>query len=1132
MAKNNDSVWVTKCKNKLLYTETKENHKNCLIDIIKNANASDLASLFSFLKKNQKLKHLISKSNIRNASSICTMNSIAGNLLTDCHDNISDYNIFIWSQLNIEYHKDIINDFIIKKEEFTKYRLLSNIEEADNILNKIENKYGYSWWLLESKISLLHESGGKAAQVEYINNLLKNSRSNPFFSWLLQLISERNEDKTQLNHFFNRLNESFENYDGLEIVSKYTQKTVIKNYPFDDKNYCTLLIDSFTHIIDLYENYINVIVQIFNSVITVPNYIVKSIRNTSKKIKSREIINCLISYDKTINNIEVRKYRLSKQGELFLSGNFLDSINLSLETLKENPNDLESIIIASSQKDSTSKIEDIKGSLLYKIIYNLNIFRKFDKKSPSAYSNLKKITANNYTITISKIIDSIIIEKSNLPLIEVTGFSTRFLYSKNIDIFSAPLLCDKFNTTQKISKQILEIKNVIHYNKENNYYKIEELTKDIIDKYTNKNDEFYEQNKAYILNQRTNALLNLDKIYECMISCVDSILSNEFLLTILPVSGLIKGKRWPKLKEYRESIELSIIIYLYLILNEDSLQKSNLGFAWDWFRKSHGIYNICDLLNDEFNYIDRDKLIYFLSEISTPEIMENHSEGLNTPDSTLISRSQILAKLIECDKSKNKFYEKEQVSLLKTISIQRGLDKLNQNKLYIDNNIIKSWATRELESSYERYQENLSHPELFISNKDEPDGIDTIVSMIQQIMEINKDEYVRLFRTISEEYLNNKQGGLNFFLSMRIRHGKLEGTLRKPLSDNDLITTKNDSEYNTDNSSIPKYNFNSYWVNKLNLNDSEGNKLNEILSDLSYTLDLSINDYKNNKIRCYSDKFPYGLFYINPSPQDLLDLKNKIATGVSFSVFCNESIDLCQKNIENRLPHIKNLIDKEIIEKVSIKLENCLKYSEKMNYKELSESIKNSRSQFLKTGKLVKEWFNFDNVDINNKSLTLEDCIDISLINIQDVHSPFTCNVSKKLSEIKNFKLSDIDSNNINEVLYIMLDNIYKRSGVNANVKIRIKLNKYNSDHVRITMINEVNEDVINCVENITKLKEIKEFIDKGVYQSRASDDNNSGLLKLRNMNQSKNNDCLNFGFKFKYFYISYNLKLTISKGF
>lgn len=1121
MAKKTESPWLSMKKKQFLYNEEPKNYRNLLLTVLKNSSIDEINSLFFFLKKNNKFKGVLSYSNIKNPLLMCNSSQIAINIFNDIHNNIPDENIFIWSQLNIESNKSIINYFLVKKNEFSKYRLLSDFENSSLVLDEIERELGFSWWLIEARISLIQEHGGKVAQVEYINNLLLTHKSNGLFSWILERLSERNEDKTQLTHFFNRLEYSLDSYDIPIALKNYLQSIIIKKQT--ELSISTLILDSFGHVIDLYEHYVNITAYIFNNFSDVPEFIIRSVRDVVKKIKSFELMNCLMIVDPNLRKKFSDKYRISNHGEEFLTGNLDKAIDESIKVLKNDPMELESLIIISSSNKAIEKIKYIEHSIIYKLVKDLNIFRLFNDRSPSAFERIRKITANNYSINLSKIIDSITIEKSNLPLVESTGFSTRFLFSSKIDIFTIPLINEKFNQTVKnINNEILEIKNIIKVSKYENFSEIDSLTSNLIIR--NENSELYLQNKAYLLNQRAIALIETNKIYECIIFCVDHILCNKFLLTILPITKIIKGKRWPQLKEYRESIELSIIIYLYLLLNEDSLQKTNLGFAWDWFRKSQNILNISNLFDVE--HLNKEKVIYFLSEISTPEVMESHSDGLDTPESTLVSRSQILVKLIENDKSRNKFYEKEQVSLLKSISIQRGLDKLNQNKLYIDSTIIKSWALRELESSYERYQETLSHPELLIK-KDESNEMEEIVQMVQMVqkmMTINNDEYISLFRQISDEYLNNKQGGLNFFLSMRIRHGKLESTLRKSLSDNNLLTTKINSDSNV-------YNKNEYWREKLNLNDKDNELLNIYFSSLSESFDLCISDYKDNKIRCLSDKFPYGLFYINPLPNELLELKNKIETGVSFDVFCNECISLCKKDIENKLPMIKSRIDKEIIENINYKLNELLVFSENKNYKELSESIKNTRSQFKKTGNIVKEWFNFDNVDVNKKSLTLEDCVDISLYNIKDVHSDFTLEVKKKLSSIKNFKLSDIDSNNVNEVLYILLDNIYKRSGLKNNVRIRIRIKKFNHEHISISMINEVAENVI-CSENINKLKEIKTSIDNGIYQNKASDDNNSGLLKLRNMNHSKDNNCLNFGFKFNCFFIRYNLKLTITKGF
>ncbi|ASG03214.1 hypothetical protein [Vibrio anguillarum] len=847
---------------------------------------------------------------------------------------------------------------------------------------------------------------------------------------------------------------------------------------------------------------------------TLSPIIAKSIRSLCKKIECKTLKNCLSTVDSARKDKLKKHYSVSECGRLYLQGNFNQSCELAVNNILENPTDIESIQILSFF-DNYEINDKLNKTVIGNIIKNLRKVRVFNDNTPEAYSKIRRFTWNNMDLPFSSQLNSIILNKSNLSTIEITSVNDYFLYSNSLDIFTAPLLRCNYYHVEQLHPSIKNITEIIKLNRNKEYDEVVTKIKSII----NEDCEIVSINKAFLLHSLCISLIQTNDIFSSIKEVVDSSIKNRFLLSILPIKELIKGKRWKDFKNYKDNIELSIILHFYLILHEDSLQKTNLGFAWDWYRKSLGLINVSDIQLNDSSTTEREKAIYYLSEISTPETMEGHTEGLDTPLQTLISRSQILAKLIELDKSRDKSYEKEQVSLLKAISIQKGLDKLNQNKLYIDENIIKSWAQRELESSYEKYQEILIHPELNISENEaslSSDDEDKLISLIEKMVNINKEEHVTLFNSIAKEYLMNKQGGLNLFLSMRIRHGKLESTLRKPLSDSNLITKMSDGNAYLDN---------SYWIKKLGLDSEDAELLNERFRRLSMLFDTRINTFKEHRIRCYSPTNIHGVFYVNPTIDDYDDLKRKIASGVNFGTFCDESIKLCRRSIEGNLPMTKLLIESEIINLIISEINALLEYSEYKSYKPLSESIKIARNKFKKTGDIVKEWFNFDDVDVDAKSLTVDDCIDVSLANITDVHSDFTLDFERKITtHLSSLKLSDIDSNNLNEVFYILLDNIYKRSGLKDKVKVRVRITKQDDEHLKISIVNKVNENMINS-ENKNKIKEIKNIISTGLYETKASDEGNSGLIKLKNMNHSDKNSIL-FDFKFDSFIVKYNFKL------
>ncbi|WP_045386233.1 hypothetical protein [Vibrio rotiferianus] len=1110
MARYHEAAWLTQSKKEILYNINPRDYHDFVIEMMTRVDQKGLKSIYSFLNKNEKLKHLLARCKIENPANLYTT-SICARVYGLIDHKMPYENIISWVQMTLESNDDKLNYFLDKKMTFENLRLLSKFEECHAILNDIESKFGYSWWLIESRASLIQDSEGKKSRVKYIRDTINLSNHRGLFYWIAQELNEKNDEKTQENRYCDRVTETFDSLDIPDCLSDHlkfriTRRSNVKIIP-------TLLIESFGSIIDLYERYTkccSILVQTNEA----NTYVVKSIRSLTKKIDCHVLKNCLSRVDKAAKNRKTKSYTISIAARLYLEGFFFEAAEHALSTLKSKPNDLESIMILVFVKDFDIG-DSLEGTLLKKIIEDLRDVREFNDSTPEAYSRIRRFTWNNMDLSISNRINSVILNKANLSSVEVTDVNEYYLYADNLDFLTAPLFNLDVCKGISVNKSIRNIKSIIELEcKDEN-----ELLIKSINSIRKNQCEIINSNNIYLINTLCKSLIKTNDTFSCIRTIVDNSIKNKFLLSILPIQELVEGKRWKEFKNYKDNVELSIVLHFYLILHEDSLQKTNLGFAWDWFRKSLGVLSVSDIVINDDNNIEKEKILYYLSEVSSPETMESHTEGLDTPLQTLISRSQILAKLIELDKSSDKSYEKEQVSLLKTISIQKGLDKLNQNKLYVDENIIKSWAQRELESSYDKFQEILINPELSVSGTDvvsSLDDSDAIISFLNDIVSNRSDEHIHLFNLISNEYLMNKQGGLNLFLSMRIRHGKLESTLRKPLSDSHLITKISEGDIYLDN---------SYWIEILDIDGDDAEKLNErfrMLSKLFYT---QVNEFKEKRIRCLTQSNMLGAFYINPSYNDYYELKTKIASGVNFNTFCDESIKLCRRGIELNLPVIKSLIDKSLINLIIDEINLLLEFSESKGYKPLSEAIKNTRNKFKKTGDIVKEWFNFDDVDVNAKSLTVDDCIDISLANIKNVHSDFTLNFERKMSpKISSLKLSDIDSNNLNEVFYILLDNIYKRSGLKDNVKVRVRIERVNDKNLKITIVNEVKDGVISK-SNIDKLDEIRGIISTGLYETKASDEGNSGLIKLKNMNHSEMSSIL-FDFKFNAFIVKYNFKL------
>lgn len=1093
-----------------------EDHHYLLMESLSYLDIREFNKLYFFFKKNKNLNHLISQNSLSSPGELSKVHNMGD--IDDFVDNyISNEKMIVWSQLIIEDNLSKIKLFTQKKEKFELNYLIANFIECEIILKELFDKLGYSWWLIEARIELIRASKEKQEKTNYINRLIKLSNNekngNTLFNYIIEQISNRNDEKTQITNYNKQLSKFLKEADIPRAVSEYLEFKISR---ITNNNTNTLLLfDSISNIIDLFEtfkcNLSSTVSRRLNS--NEFNQLKKTIRSINKSVNYRPFKNFIIFTDEKRGLNALERYTPSKAGNLFISGKLDESKSECLTQITKNPFNFELIHILSSLSTYENEFCDTEipiNAPIIKIISELSNYKSYNANANSAFSELLRISTNANFLNISNYIYSIIYEKSSLCHSIITDINSRVLHAGELDVFSISLLSGN-NKQEKLhySKYSSTVNNLIIAKKENNFVLIDEITQTLLD---DTSDEG-KLNSIFSINERCLYLIEQERYFDSIKICVENTLKRRFLVSILPIDVLVKNRRWKFYNNFKNSIEITIIIALYLSINDDSLQNTHLGFAWDWFRRFKGVYDISEILNSDIPDIERDKIIYFLSEVSTPKVLENHSEGLNTQEEVLNARVRIVKKLIEQEDAKDVSYEKELLSLLKNISIQKGLDNINQNKIYVDTNVISSWAERELLTRFEKYQETLQHPELTIINLES----ENLISVLEKLL--NPPDEQLLYNLLSEEYLNNKQGGLNFFLSMRIRHGKFEGTLRNPLSKNNLLTTKDEEG---------KYLKNSHWAEVLNLSQTQLEELDHKLELLSKCFDDIIDKYLHNYLRCNSTQYPKGKFFTFHENKFTNEFKQNIINGMSFEGFTNQLYSMFKSDIQSCLDITKMSIEYEIFKPIQKNLLLILNFSEKNNANQLSEIIKVTQGQFQNTCNTVKSWFNYDEVDIQKESLSVDDCIDISYININSVYSDHSMEIKKCKSKVGDVKLSDIDSKNFCEALYIMLENIYKRSGFKCNIPVRMRLSFDSLGKLNVVIINSSSESVYTT-KNIKKTAAIRKKISSGAYLTQANTEGNSGILKLRALNPENDNNCIRFKLRKSLFYINYKLHLCTS---
>ncbi|HCG3530012.1 TPA: hypothetical protein NJU05_003777, partial [Acinetobacter baumannii] len=82
----------------------------------------------------------------------------------------------IWAASVLSIYKDELESFAKLKNEYYELLYCKDLNSALERLNEIESKFGYSLWLVRSKIYCIFIKDGAIKQQEYVENIIENNQ--------------------------------------------------------------------------------------------------------------------------------------------------------------------------------------------------------------------------------------------------------------------------------------------------------------------------------------------------------------------------------------------------------------------------------------------------------------------------------------------------------------------------------------------------------------------------------------------------------------------------------------------------------------------------------------------------------------------------------------------------------------------------------------------------------------------------------------------------------------------------------------------------------------------------------------------------------------------------------------------
>lgn len=398
---------------------------------------------------------------------------------------------------------------------------------------------------------------------------------------------------------------------------------------------------------------------------------------------------------------------------------------------------------------------------------------------------------------------------------------------------------------------------------------------------------------------------------------VDSYLENHaFVSKVVTRQFLedIKQSRYEGL-----STELNLLIFVFL----NAVKYPQKQFVLERYCKFEHVIYPSQLIQKLSGNRDKQKVELFYSTLLTDDILYHHYKLKSTI--AVLDEKLKIVNFLKSEYPDNPKYSKIYTELMHEIVAYRGMNKMDDSKIYVNEDAVMKYELSDIEPLYERFCKQAAlaregHQVLLLGDFSLSGLKEVIKDETTYSTDAVADVASELFSIIRHAFLKSRFG-LGTYLSTRIRHGVFEGEIRSFLQRLELILSTDCGEYVAAG---------TRWHTRYHLDSGARCILDQALKQFSRSTDDLILNFKDSviQIRENEEDTNGGLFCYSQSTDDIRTKLMEIeAESKDASDFCHKVMAWLWE------------ITGQCLEKVRDKVQTELKPSYTQNITELENKI-------------------------------------------------------------------------------------------------------------------------------------------------------------------------------------------------
>lgn len=428
------------------------------------------------------------------------------------------------------------------------------------------------------------------------------------------------------------------------------------------------------------------------------------------------------------------------------------------------------------------------------------------------------------------------------------------------------------------------------------------------------------------------------------------------------------------------------------------------------------------------------QLVTFLRDVWIEENLSMCHRFQSTAE-VRVERMSVLQLLIQWESSRESEYAEAIKELTFDQTLQRGLEQINQTRIFVNESAITRWAEKELAQDYDRWRRvvetssgSRAVDDLLRQYLSDPSNDETLTVLANGKPTAADAMLMDLIDRLYRRFLSDPTDGLDTFLSLRIRHGSFKGTLLGPFEEQGLL-------FGAANS-FSEEAFMARWRDALKLPPGDMDSIARDIQEFSKDVRGHIDDFLNERIQIARDEKPRGAFRPHLVPQMARVLAALLAERpLTFASFLGTTYFVFWKLVELSLDELRTEILEALSSKIRARIDHLIQAVRARGPRCLSllTTLTTVSTTTISQCEGVSEWFRLPTA-VTGEQVELKDAIEIATAATRNVYRAFSADVSVDSLPSVRLPLTTSALATITDCLFVAFENAWKHSGLGSSL--------------------------------------------------------------------------------------------------